>query len=193
MRRILSFISGVLVTLVLAATLSATPAQAAPAPAPAGSSTSASTTVATSHHVSTTDHGVKKKQKSKKGKKARKKAHRKHRAPLAQRALAHARTRAGMSYRYGATGPYSFDCSGLTQWSYRRAGKSLPRTSSAQAAAVKRVRSPKLGDLVFFHSGGRVYHVGLYAGKGQVFHASRPGTPVGRAKIWTRSVFYGRA
>jgi cell wall-associated NlpC family hydrolase len=115
-----------------------------------------------------------------------------HRARLGNRAVAKARTRAGSPYVYGATGPHAFDCSGLTQWVYRKLGKRLPRTSDAQAGAVRRVHRPRRGDLVFFHSGGNVYHVGIYAGHHMLWHASRPGHPVAKERIWTSSVFYGR-
>ncbi|KRB80567.1 glycoside hydrolase [Nocardioides sp. Root190] len=108
------------------------------------------------------------------------------------RAVSVARSRAGSAYRYGGTGPRAFDCSGLTQWVYKKLGKRLPRTSDAQAGAVRRVKHPRRGDLVFFHNGGNVYHVGIYAGRHQLWHASRPGTPVQKARIWSNSVFYGR-
>lgn len=111
---------------------------------------------------------------------------------LGERAVAKARTRAGSPYVYGANGPRAFDCSGLTQWVYGRLGKRLPRTSDAQAGAVRRVGRPRRGDLVFFHNGGNVYHVGIYAGNHTLWHASRPGHPVARERIWTSSVFYGR-
>lgn len=114
------------------------------------------------------------------------------RVRLGNRAVAKARSRAGSPYRYGANGPRAFDCSGLTQWVYGRLGKRLPRTSRAQAGAVRRVRHPRRGDLVFFHNGGRVYHVGIYAGHHKIWHASRPGHPVAKERIWTSSVFYGR-
>jgi len=114
--------------------------------------------------------------------------------PVRVKALRAAASRRGSAYVYGGTGPTRFDCSGLTRWAYARAGKSLPRTSSAQAGAVRRVSraAAKPGDLVFFTSGGRVYHVGIYAGRNQLWHASRPGVPVGKAAIWTRSVFFGK-
>ena len=48
------------------------------------------------------------------------------------------------------------------------------------------------GDLVSFYSRSGVYHVGIYAGHGYIWDASRPGTPVKRTKIWTSRVFYGR-
>lgn len=111
---------------------------------------------------------------------------------LGKRAVAKARSRAGSPYSYGANGPRAFDCSGLTQWVYKKLGKRLPRTSDAQAGAVRKVRHPRRGDLVFFHHGGDVYHVGIYAGRHQIWHASRPGHPVAKERIWTSSVFYGR-
>lgn len=111
---------------------------------------------------------------------------------LGKRAVAKARSRAGSAYQYGATGPRAFDCSGLTQWVYKKLGKRLPRTSGAQAGAVRHVRHPRPGDLVFFTSGGHVYHVGIYAGRHMLWHASRPGHPVAKERIWTSSVFYGR-
>jgi len=102
-------------------------------------------------------------------------------------------TRAGMPYVYGATGPTRFDCSGLTQWSYRQAGISIPRTAAQQAAAATRVARPRVGDLVFFpNSSGHVYHVGIYAGYGQIWDAPKPGRVVNKRKIWTSAVFYGR-
>lgn len=112
--------------------------------------------------------------------------------PLGERAVRAARTRAGSPYVYGAAGPTRFDCSGLVQWSFRKVGKRLPRTSGAQVSATRRVAHPRRGDLVFFTSGGRVYHVGIYAGDHMLWHASRPGTPVRKDRIWTSSVFYGR-
>lgn len=183
MRQFMSFFSGALVALLVAATLAATPAQATSVTV----TTSPQGATVGSLSLVTAQAGAQSTQKAKDKKRATKKK------PVWRRALAKARTRAGKPHAYGAAGPNAFDCSGLTSWAYRQAGKKIPRTSSAQAGAAKRVKKPKLGDLVFFHSGGSVYHVGLYAGKGKVFHASKPGVPVGQAKIWTSSVFYGRA
>ena len=115
----------------------------------------------------------------------------KHRVARGERVIAKARSRAGDPYRYGAAGPNAFDCSGLVQWVYRQVGKRLPRTSSAQAGATRRIGNPHRGDLVFFTSGGHVYHVGIYAGNHTIWHASRPGEPVHRERIWTNAVFYG--
>ncbi|MFE9610418.1 NlpC/P60 family protein [Streptomyces sp. NPDC006012] len=97
----------------------------------------------------------------------------------ASAAFAAAQSKIGTPYVYGATGPSSFDCSGLTSWAYAQAGVSIPRTSQAQAGAGTRIYSQsdlKVGDLVLFY--GDLHHVGLYAGKGMVLHAPRTGTVV---------------
>ena len=90
-----------------------------------------------------------------------------------------AQSKLGSPYVYGATGPSSFDCSGLTSWAYAQAGVSIPRTSQSQANAGTRIYSQsdlQVGDLVFFF--GDLHHVGLYAGNGQIIHAPRTGTVV---------------
>ncbi|MDT3400586.1 C40 family peptidase [Streptomyces sp. B1866] len=108
-------------------------------------------------------------------------------------ALHVAASKKGAPYQYGATGPRRFDCSGLTLYSYRRAGKRLPRTAAAQYRHTRHVApsSRHRGDLVFFHSRRGVYHVGLYAGRGRVWHAPKTGSVVRLERIWTRSVSYG--
>ncbi|MEU7424012.1 NlpC/P60 family protein [Streptomyces sp. NPDC048362] len=94
-------------------------------------------------------------------------------------AFSAAQSQIGKPYVYGATGPSSFDCSGLTSWAYAQAGVSIPRTSQAQANIGTRITSMsdlQVGDLVFFFSD--IHHVGLYAGNGQILHAPRTGTVV---------------
>ncbi|GAA2078642.1 C40 family peptidase [Streptomyces albiaxialis] len=94
-------------------------------------------------------------------------------------AFAAAKGKIGSPYVWGATGPSSFDCSGLTSWAYKQAGVSLPRTSQAQANAGTRISSQsqlKVGDLVFFYND--LHHVGFYAGNGQILHAPKPGANV---------------
>jgi peptidoglycan DL-endopeptidase CwlO len=93
-------------------------------------------------------------------------------------ALSAAKSRLGDPYVYGASGPSSFDCSGLTSWAYAQAGVSIPRTSEAQADAGSRipVSQAKPGDLIIFYSD--YHHVGFYAGKGMVLHAPKPGAVV---------------
>ncbi|MGW8848762.1 NlpC/P60 family protein [Streptomyces xiamenensis] len=93
-------------------------------------------------------------------------------------ALAAAHSALGSPYAWGAAGPNSFDCSGLTQWAYRQAGISLPRTSQAQAAAGTAVplSAAQPGDLVVYR--GDASHIALYVGGGQVIHAPYPGAQV---------------
>ncbi|MBB6434993.1 C40 family peptidase [Streptomyces candidus] len=89
----------------------------------------------------------------------------------------------GKPYVWGATGPASFDCSGLTQAAWRSAGVALPRTTYTQINAGQRLSRSQLapGDLLFFYSG--ITHVGLYIGDGKMIHAPRPGAPVRIAPI----------
>ncbi|QXG77639.1 C40 family peptidase [Modestobacter sp. L9-4] len=84
----------------------------------------------------------------------------------------------GDMYGVGASGPDSFDCSGLTSYAYAAAGVALPHSSRAQSQMGVPVARADLqpGDLVFFYS--PVSHVGLYIGNGQMVHASVTGKPV---------------
>jgi peptidoglycan DL-endopeptidase CwlO len=102
------------------------------------------------------------------------------------RALAFARANIGKPYRYGAAGPNAFDCSGLVLSAFKKAGVSLPRTSSAQSRVGTPVRRDQLqpGDLVFFYS--PVSHVGIYIGDGKIVHASTSGEPVKVSKMGAR-------
>ena len=83
----------------------------------------------------------------------------------------------GKPYSYGADGPNSYDCSGLTMAAWNAAGKSLPHNAAAQYSATTRISKSQLkpGDLVFYRSLG---HVGLYVGDGMIIDASRAGQPV---------------
>ncbi|MCZ7433072.1 C40 family peptidase [Streptomyces sp. WMMC1477] len=101
----------------------------------------------------------------------------------AAQAIAFARDAIGRPYVWGATGPGSYDCSGLTQAAWRAAGVSLPRTTYTQVDAGRRVSRAELapGDLVFFYQG--LSHVGLYIGNGQMIHAPRPGSTVTVAPV----------
>jgi cell wall-associated NlpC family hydrolase len=103
-------------------------------------------------------------------------------------------SRRGSPYVYGATGPRRFDCSGLTMWTFRKLGRHLPHSSAAQYGRVKHIRAShrRVGDLVFFHDGGGIYHVAIYAGHNQIWHAPYPGTRVRKEHLWTHAVYYGR-
>ncbi|MFJ9866935.1 C40 family peptidase [Streptomyces sp. NPDC101165] len=115
-------------------------------------------------------------------------------AGTAAKALQVAASKKGAPYAWGATGPRRFDCSGLTLYSFKKAGKKLPRTAAQQYNKTHHISAGnrKAGDLVFFHSGSSVYHVGIYAGKGKIWHAPKTGAVVRLEKIWSRSVWYGR-
>lgn len=92
-----------------------------------------------------------------------------------------AKAQLGKRYVWGATGPNTFDCSGLTSYSYRvGAGITIPRVSRDQARAGTYVSRNNLqpGDLVFFGSGNYVSHVGMYIGNNQYIHAPQPGDVV---------------
>ncbi len=88
-------------------------------------------------------------------------------------ALAYARKQLGKPYVFGAAGPNSFDCSGLTSMAWRAAGVTIPRTSETQSRVGKVVSKADLqpGDLVFFYSASAPSHVALYVGNGQIIHA----------------------
>ncbi|MGI8614471.1 MAG: C40 family peptidase [Nocardioidaceae bacterium] len=108
-----------------------------------------------------------------------------------------ARNQIGDPYVYGAAGPNAFDCSGLTQYAYGKAGLYLPRTSDAQANYVRRIKKQNLhrGDLIFFYNSGGVYHLGIFMkwkhGRRIILHSSYSGRPVQRDPLWTSSWFAG--
>ena len=102
----------------------------------------------------------------------------------ASAAVAKAKEQIGKPYKWGAEGPDSFDCSGLTLYAWRAGGRSLPHSSRAQYSATARVSTSALqpGDLLFY--GNPIHHVGIYVGNGQMVEASETGTPVRYASIW---------
>ncbi len=89
-----------------------------------------------------------------------------------------ARRYLGAPYRWAASGPNAFDCSGFTSFVYRQVGVSLPHSSRAQIGVGQRVSRGDLqpGDLVFF--GSPIHHVGIYVGGGSYIHAPRTGDVV---------------
>ncbi|MFD9117289.1 NlpC/P60 family protein [Streptomyces bottropensis] len=99
-------------------------------------------------------------------------------ATKADKAIAFARAQIGKPYVWGATGPGSYDCSGLTQAAWKAAGVDLPRTTFDQLTAGTTVplADARPGDLVFFYD--NIGHVGLYIGNGMMIHAPKPGTYV---------------
>ena len=97
--------------------------------------------------------------------------------PAAARAVQTALKELGRPYRYGALGPSTFDCSGLTKFAYSAAGISLPHSAAAQYQSGRRVNRNQLqpGDLIFWRG---LDHVGLYIGNGKMVHAPRTGEVV---------------
>lgn len=94
-----------------------------------------------------------------------------------KKAIQIAKSYIGGKYVWGATGPNSFDCSGFTQYIYKKAyGKTIPRVSYEQAKYGEAVKKEDLqpGDLVFFDTmnKGRVSHVGIYIGNNKFIHAA---------------------
>jgi cell wall-associated NlpC family hydrolase len=99
-------------------------------------------------------------------------------------AMAAARSRLGDPYVWGATGPLSFDCSGLMQWSYARAGITLPRVAAAQWGTGPHPSLSHLepGDLLFWatntHDPATIHHVAMYIGRGLMIAAPHTGENV---------------
>ncbi|WP_436495693.1 NlpC/P60 family protein [Actinokineospora sp. HUAS TT18] len=92
----------------------------------------------------------------------------------------------GKPYVWGAEGPNSFDCSGLTLYAYRAAGVSLPHSSRAQYTLGKSVARGEWqpGDLLFYGgSPSTIHHVAMYIGGGMIVHASTSGVPVKTATV----------
>ena len=96
----------------------------------------------------------------------------------------------GKPYSWGASGPGSFDCSGLTMWSWGKAGVSLPHSSQAQYGSGQHVSRSDLqpGDLVFY--GSPIHHVGLYIGNGNMIEAPHSGANV-RIASYARGDYVG--
>jgi len=87
----------------------------------------------------------------------------------------------GAPYRFGGSGPKTFDCSGLVQYVHHEIGIDVPRTAAEQYRAAVPVRLDDIepGDLLFFRiSGKRISHVAIYAGSGRFVHAPQTGRPV---------------
>lgn len=111
-------------------------------------------------------------------------------AGIGSELVTEARKFLGDEYVYGATGPNTFDCSGLTQYVYKQLGITIPRTSEEQFSSGTPVTADEAqpGDLVFFGGSGPGYdydgtpsspgHVGIYIGGGQMINAPTQGEPV---------------
>ncbi|MGY3058592.1 cell wall-associated NlpC family hydrolase [Streptomyces sp. TE3672] len=107
----------------------------------------------------------------------------------AAKVLAFARAQIGKPYVWGATGPASYDCSGLTQAAWKAAGVDIPRTTWDQVKIGTRVATADLrpGDLVFFYDD--ISHVGIYKGDGMMIHAPKPGANVREESIYYMPIY----
>src|SRR6266508_1914712 len=110
----------------------------------------------------------------------------------AAKAVAYAKAQVGKPYAYGADGPDSFDCSGLTMMAWAQAGVSLPHSSSAQYSATRRISAGELqpGDLIFYYS--PISHVAIYVGGGMQGAATHTGDYVRLQALHTGITGYGR-
>ncbi len=116
-------------------------------------------------------------------------------ATYQSRVIAEASHHRGAPYVYGASGPSRFDCSGFTRYVFSRFGKNLPHNAAEQYNRVRHIARNKLlkGDLLFFpDSSGGIYHVGIYAGGGRMWHAPHSGTVVNLVDIYSRNYLVGR-
>jgi cell wall-associated NlpC family hydrolase len=117
----------------------------------------------------------------------------------AQAAISFARAQIGEPYRWGASGPSAWDCSGLTMGAWGAGGTYLPHYSVAQYEQSTPISAGQLqpGDLVFWGASsdpGSIYHVALYTGGGMIIQAPRTGVPVQEVSMyaWTTPNFYAR-
>ncbi|WP_427385039.1 C40 family peptidase [Janibacter sp. G56] len=98
-------------------------------------------------------------------------------------------------YRYGGTSLYTgADCSGFSKAVFANKGVSLARTANDQRLSMRAISRAWLrrGDFIFFNSGGRTYHMGIYVGDGYMVDAPGSGRYVTKRKPWTTSgVTYG--
>ena len=97
-----------------------------------------------------------------------------------QRAAMIALDQVGVPYRYGGSTPQGFDCSGLVQFSYSRAGVTVPRTTGQLWSASTTIGESDLraGDILFFRIDGKMSHVAMYLGERRFVHAPQSGRTV---------------
>lgn len=113
-------------------------------------------------------------------------------ASTRQRIVSTAERLVGTPYRLGGESPSGVDCSGLVQYTYRQAGIAVPRSAAAQFQAGQPQRQVLPGDLLFFRTSAsrQVSHVGIYAGDGQMIHASSSSHRV--RKVSLRQAYWRR-
>ncbi|MCU1490934.1 MAG: hypothetical protein JWM85_2339 [Acidimicrobiaceae bacterium] len=106
-----------------------------------------------------------------------------------------AESQIGVPYVWGGATPGSgFDCSGLVMWAWGQAGVSLPHSAQGQYDSIAHISASQLqpGDLIFYASGGYIYHVVMYIGGGQAVQAMDTGTLIQITPVWGGAYGYGR-
>ncbi|MGA8296923.1 MAG: NlpC/P60 family protein, partial [Acidimicrobiales bacterium] len=106
-----------------------------------------------------------------------------------------AESQLGTPYSWGGATPgVGFDCSGLTMWSWAQAGVGLPHSAADQYADIAHISFSDLqpGDLIFYASGGYIYHVIMYIGHGEAVQAMDYGTDVSITPVWPGAYGAGR-
>ncbi len=111
----------------------------------------------------------------------------------AAKAVAMAKKQVGDPYRFGGTGPGAFDCSGLVQYAWAKAGIKIPRVTYSQYSRIRKKvtwSNLKPGDLMFFRGKG---HVGMFVGHGRMIHSPSTGKTVRIEKLsgWRKASFAG--
>ena len=103
--------------------------------------------------------------------------------------VAEAAKHKGKMYQYGAAGPNRFDCSGYTQYVYRKFGKVLPHSATQQGRLGTYVakNAARPGDLLVFGKPGAYYHAGIFAGNGKMYDSSTSGQPVALRTIYSNN------
>ena len=195
-KRALTAAAGVTIAVAVPLAGVAGPAQATTV-ATATTAPTATTSSTTSTPLTAAQIAAKKKAAKKKRIAARKAAERRKEIRRGKKLVRVASRYKGRPYVYGASGPRAFDCSGFTSYVVRKALKiNLPRTAAQQryARKVDRVSKSKrrVGDLIFFHRGGTVGHVAIYAGKGKMWDAPRTGLTISKRDIHRGAKSYGR-
>jgi cell wall-associated NlpC family hydrolase len=117
-------------------------------------------------------------------------------SPLLTRVVEEAAKFNGYPYEYGAAGPNAFDCSGYTLYVWSKFGYRLPHNAAEQyeMAHMRHLAKSQMvsGDFIFFYDSSGIYHVAIYAGHGQMWAATRPGSTVMRQSIWSSRYVVGQ-
>jgi cell wall-associated NlpC family hydrolase len=116
-------------------------------------------------------------------------------AARGQLLVSQAKALVGSPYQYGGNSPTGFDCSGFVQYTFRKVGIKVPRTTQAQLKKSSPIQLSRLqpGDLIFFRlSGRKISHVGIYVGNDQMIHAPSSGKHVAYASLDSDSYWRSR-